>query len=95
MTFLERAGDFVAEDGANCLAVHCKGGKGRTGVMVAAWLMYRSNTGQTLVKCWSNTWRILVKYLARSPRGRVRYWSNTGQILVKRWRGERADIVNE
>ena len=28
------------EDVGNCVAVHCKGGKGRTGVMVASWLLY-------------------------------------------------------
>ena len=27
------------EDPSNVIAVHCKGGKGRTGMMVAAWLV--------------------------------------------------------
>jgi phosphatidylinositol-3,4,5-trisphosphate 3-phosphatase/dual-specificity protein phosphatase PTEN len=40
VSFLERAGDFVDEDSDNCLAVHCKGGKGRTGVFICAWLIY-------------------------------------------------------
>jgi hypothetical protein len=30
----------MGDDPGNCIVVHCKGGKGRTGVMVCAWLLY-------------------------------------------------------
>ena len=33
---------FLAEDEKNVVAVHCKGGKGRTGTMIACWLLYDS-----------------------------------------------------
>ena len=38
--FLEAAGRFMDDDPAHCIAVHCKGGKGHTGVFVCAWLLY-------------------------------------------------------
>ncbi len=38
--FCERAHAFMEGDPANVLAVHCKAGKGRTGVMVCAFLLY-------------------------------------------------------
>jgi protein-tyrosine phosphatase len=32
--------DFLKKSKDNVVAVHCKGGKGRTGTMVASWLLY-------------------------------------------------------
>lgn len=37
--FCEDVYGWMAEDPSNVIAVHCKGGKGRTGMMVAAWLL--------------------------------------------------------
>lgn len=38
--FLHRVENFMDEGSHNVIAVHCKGGKGRTGVFVCAWLRY-------------------------------------------------------
>ena len=38
--FVERAGALLDVDREACIAVHCKGGKGRTGVFICAWLVY-------------------------------------------------------
>ena len=35
---------FLCEDELNVIAVHCRGGKGRTGTMIACWLLYASMT---------------------------------------------------
>jgi PTEN homologous phosphatase len=51
MRLLEAAGRFMDMDPLNCIAIHCRGGKGRTGVMVCAWLLYTRfcrTTGQAL-----------------------------------------------
>ena len=42
MEFLEDASKFVCEgqDKDRVIAVHCRGGKGRTGTLVCAWLLY-------------------------------------------------------
>lgn len=37
--FCEDVYEWMSEDSRNVIAVHCKGGKGRTGTMVAAWLV--------------------------------------------------------
>ena len=37
---------FLQEDERNVVAVHCKGGKGRTGTMIACWLLYSSLSAQ-------------------------------------------------
>eukprot|EP00291_Cryptomonas_curvata_P017130 CAMPEP_0172171826 /NCGR_PEP_ID=MMETSP1050-20130122/12107_1 /TAXON_ID=233186 /ORGANISM="Cryptomonas curvata, Strain CCAP979/52" /LENGTH=1269 /DNA_ID=CAMNT_0012843299 /DNA_START=441 /DNA_END=4250 /DNA_ORIENTATION=- len=38
--FVERVGKVLDEDPKTCIAVHCKSGRDRTGVMIAAWLLY-------------------------------------------------------
>eukprot|EP00041_Stephanoeca_diplocostata_P024322 m.612927 g.612927 ORF g.612927 m.612927 type:complete len:553 (-) comp22500_c2_seq4:674-2332(-) len=40
MQFLEDAEAFMAGGGNRVIAVHCRGGKGRTGSLVCAWLLY-------------------------------------------------------
>ena len=39
--FLHRVEIFLDQNPNNVIAVHCKGGKGRTGVFISAWLRYR------------------------------------------------------
>ena len=39
-SFVQRAEVFKNESPYNVMAVHCKGGKGRTGVFVCTWLLY-------------------------------------------------------
>jgi hypothetical protein len=48
VTFVEQANQFLGEPEPHVIAVHCLGGKGRTGVFVCAWLMYScfSDTAQ-------------------------------------------------
>lgn len=43
--FLGKVNEFLNEDPNNVVAVHCKGGKGRTGVFCSCWLLY--DWGQT------------------------------------------------
>uniref|UniRef100_A0A0G4HA53 Uncharacterized protein n=1 Tax=Chromera velia CCMP2878 TaxID=1169474 RepID=A0A0G4HA53_9ALVE len=38
--FCLEAERFIRKDPANVIAVHCKGGKGRTGLMIGAWLLW-------------------------------------------------------
>ena len=39
--FARRAARFLDDGPGRCIAVHCTRGEGRTGAMVAAWLLYR------------------------------------------------------
>jgi protein-tyrosine phosphatase len=38
--FCRDVDDFLKQDPANVVAVHCRGGKGRTGMCICAWLLY-------------------------------------------------------
>jgi PTEN phosphatase family protein len=40
VSFVERTSFFMEEDQFNVVGVHCKSGKGRTGVLVSSWLLY-------------------------------------------------------
>jgi len=40
LSFVKDVEGFLARDKENVIAVHCKGGKGRTGTMICAYLMY-------------------------------------------------------
>lgn len=40
VSFVERMSYFMEEDQSNVVGVHCKTGKGRTGVLVSSWLLY-------------------------------------------------------
>ena len=39
LTFADDARAWMAADPSNVLAIHCKGGKGRTGTMICVWLI--------------------------------------------------------
>ena len=39
MRFCESVHAFLSEDDDNIVAVHCKGGKGRTGTLICTWLV--------------------------------------------------------
>eukprot|EP01103_Thecamoeba_quadrilineata_P014316 TRINITY_DN4235_c0_g1_i1.p1 TRINITY_DN4235_c0_g1~~TRINITY_DN4235_c0_g1_i1.p1 ORF type:complete len:336 (+),score=39.73 TRINITY_DN4235_c0_g1_i1:26-1033(+) len=45
--FCQDVKDFMAADGNNIIAVHCKAGKGRTGVMICCWLLFSKCPGMT------------------------------------------------
>ncbi|EKX33428.1 hypothetical protein GUITHDRAFT_81483 [Guillardia theta CCMP2712] len=55
LEFLDRVTKWIILDKENVIAIHCKGGKGRTGTFICAWLLYSSivRTGEMLVRgCW-------------------------------------------
>ena len=40
ITFCADVKDWLKQDDRNIIAVHCKGGKGRTGTMICTWLIH-------------------------------------------------------
>ncbi|XP_053214113.1 phosphatidylinositol 3,4,5-trisphosphate 3-phosphatase TPTE2-like isoform X2 [Panonychus citri] len=43
MRFVEDVKEWLGQDEKNVIAAHCKGGKGRTGTMICAWLIYNGH----------------------------------------------------
>ena len=39
LKFCKSMHEFLSEDEENVVAIHCKGGKGRTGTMICTWLV--------------------------------------------------------
>ena len=39
VNFCKNAREFMSADDKNVIALHCKGGKGRTGTMICVWLV--------------------------------------------------------
>ena len=57
-TFCEDAAEWLGADPLNVLAIHCKAGKGRTGVMIAAFLMSTNSTlrkADDALKCFGDS----------------------------------------
>ena len=62
MAFCHNALEFQAKDPENVIAVHCKGGKGRTGVMVCCWLLISGHRSIALDALELFAFRRTVKY---------------------------------
>eukprot|EP01065_Artemidia_motanka_P009723 TRINITY_DN15022_c0_g1_i1.p1 TRINITY_DN15022_c0_g1~~TRINITY_DN15022_c0_g1_i1.p1 ORF type:complete len:462 (+),score=112.48 TRINITY_DN15022_c0_g1_i1:53-1387(+) len=86
--FCEDARSWLAQDPKNIIAVHCKAGKGRTGVMVTAHLMatmtsYRS--ADDALKCFNDARTRDGKGVTIASQMRyVRYW----EIMQARYEGQ-------
>jgi protein-tyrosine phosphatase len=39
LAFADKVRDWMEADPQNIIAIHCKGGKGRTGTMICVWLI--------------------------------------------------------
>ena len=39
LKFVDDVREWLEKDSSNVIAVHCKGGKGRTGTMISTWLL--------------------------------------------------------
>ena len=71
ITFCADVKDWLKQDDKNIIAVHCKGGKGRTGTMICTWLIHTELFEQAEVQrsrpVWLIDWlyTIKVEILAR------------------------------
>ena len=57
--------EWMEADEANVVVVHCKGGKGRTGTVISAWLV---ESGQVESAAVCSTYSPLMCIIARSRR---------------------------
>ncbi|KAJ7555952.1 hypothetical protein O6H91_05G062500 [Diphasiastrum complanatum] len=52
--FCENVGEWLASDPRNVAVVHCKAGKGRTGLMVCAYLVYTGMSAEEALKLYAS-----------------------------------------
>jgi len=78
LRFCNSVQKWMVKDPQNVIAVHCKGGKGRTGTMVCAWLIYRyrESTADEVIKYFAKmrtNHNIGTKSQGIETRSQVRY----------------------
>lgn len=61
LNFAQSAREYMAQDPDNVIAIHCKGGKGRTGTLVATWLI-ESGTFEEAKVCYNVYDLVMLKY---------------------------------
>lgn len=60
MEFIENAHEWMDKDESRIMAIHCKGGKGRTGTVVCSWLLEdekfrNAKVSNIYLLCWHVT----------------------------------------
>lgn len=81
--------DWLKADDNNIIAVHCKGGKGRTGTMICTWLIHTELFEQAKVQqIWYGKDAVLRSWSPQLFLGQLSYTSDLLQSVSSRRRLE-------